>query len=373
MFFCDPPGNTSAQSLLNYGRDDVTEKGFVFCHDQEPVDAELYKDLFDNVVLKSADIVCNNNVALSLRTFRGRNLAELDLADLAQLQQHKNFRSSDSHIVVSEIGANVQQLENLYGWKPHYYFFHGWACLDWFRGYDKTFLLPRARDRNPTKTFISPNRIIGGHRDHRILFLYHVFKHQLGDNYISAPKICVYENQPMVTLAEKYCNKYSDITQVLSTVSLPKLFSGETTQQMTSCWLTNFKEAQDSLVYVPTETVYFGHRLHLTEKTFKAIALEMPFVLVAPMNSLEYLRSYGFKTFHSVFDETYDQESDDFARLEKITKLLKDLQGLSSRERQQLHRACLPIVEHNYAHFYHGEFSKVLWQELVNMLNELRT
>jgi hypothetical protein len=34
----------------------------------------------------------------------------------------------------------------------------------------------------------------------------------------------------------------------------------------------------------------FGKRLHITEKTFKAIALEMPFVLVAPVGSLEYMR-----------------------------------------------------------------------------------
>jgi hypothetical protein len=142
---------------------------------------------------------------------------------------------------------------------------------------------------------------------------------------------------------------------------------------MTSCWLSNFDEAADSLIYVPTETVYFGRRTHITEKTFKAIALEMPFVLVASAGSLEYMREYGFKTFAGVFDESYDLETNDVLRIEKVVKLLKDLDTLSARERQQLHQACLPIVEHNYNHFYHGGLTNVLWPELISMLNGLKS
>ena len=152
---------------------------------------------------------------------------------------------------------------------------------------------------------------------------------------------------------------------------LPRLFAGEETQQMTSCWLGNFAETQDSLVYVPTETVYFGHRTHITEKTFKAIALEMPFVLVAPAGSLEYMREYGFKTFSGIFDESYDTETNDIHRIDRVIKLLKDLDSLTVKERQQIHRACLPVVEHNFNHFYRGGFGDLLWKELVGMLEGL--
>jgi hypothetical protein len=156
---------------------------------------------------------------------------------------------------------------------------------------------------------------------------------------------------------------------VFAQADLPRLFAGEGTQQMTSCWLSNFAEAQDSLVYVPTETVYFGRRTHITEKTFKAIALGMPFVLVAAAGSLEYLRSYGFQTFATVLDESYDEEQDDILRVEKVVKLLKELDGLSVKEQQQIHRACLPRIEHNYNHFYRGGLTDVLWTELTGMLN----
>ena len=336
MFFCDPPGHTGADALFNYGTTDIKETDYVFFHDQEPCDDDLYPALFDSVVQRNRDI--NPNTA--------------------------------GHIVVSEQGRKVQQLCERYGWEPHYYFYHGWACMDWFRGYDRAFLIPRARERQPTQTFMSPNRIIGGYRDHRVLFLYQVFKNQLGHNYISAPRICPAEGVDISIVASKYYNRYPDITQVLEAAPLPKLFAGEDTQAMTSCWLTNFDEAADSLVYVPTETVYFGRRLHITEKTFKAIALEMPFVLMAPAGSLEYLRSYGFRTFGDVFDESYDLESNDFLRAEKVIKLLKDLDNLSRTERQQIHRACLSAVEYNYNHFYRGNFATVLWQELTNMLSE---
>jgi hypothetical protein len=219
---------------------------------------------------------------------------------------------------------------------------------------------------------MSPNRIVGGKRDHRVLFLYNVFRQGLAHNNISAPRICTYENVDISTVARKYCNIYTDIEQVFDQAELPRLFQGEQTQQMTSCWLSNFAEAQDSLVYVPTETVYFGRRTHITEKTFKAIALEMPFVLVAPAGSLEYLREYGFQTFAGIFDESYDEETNDVRRIELVVKLLKDLDNLSAKERQQIHRACLPAVEHNYNHFYRGGLTDVLWTELTTMLNGLQ-
>jgi hypothetical protein len=203
-------------------------------------------------------------------------------------------------------------------------------------------------------------------------FLYNVFKNQLEHNHISAPRICPVEQVDITSIAQKYTNVYQDIINVFNTADLPRIFAGENTQTMASCWLTNFDEVVDSLVYVPTETVYFGRRQHITEKTFKAIALEMPFVLVAPAGSLAYMREYGFQTFAAVFDESYDNETDDIRRVERVTRLLKDLDSLSPKEKLHIHQACLPIVEHNYNHFYRGGFANVLWTELTSMLNGLR-
>jgi hypothetical protein len=342
MFFCDPPGHTDPEHLFNLGRDGVIETDYVFFHDQEPVDIDLYSKLFDEVLRRNTDVWWPNKP------------------------------TPFGHIVVSERGSHVERLCDQYEWTSHYYFYHGWACLDWFRGYDRTFLIPRAEFRQPTQTFMSPNRIVAGKRDHRVLFLYNVFRHGLAHNHISAPRVCQYEGVDISSIAQKYVDVYQDIATVFDRATLPRLFAGEESQQMTSCWLGNWAESQDSLVYVPTETVYFGRRTHLTEKTFKAIALEMPFVLVAPAGSLEYLREYGFQTFADIFDESYDEEANDILRVEKVVKLLKDLDDLSTQERQQIHRACLPRVDHNYNHFYRGGFANVLWTELTDMLNGLK-
>jgi hypothetical protein len=338
LFFCDPPGKSDPEHLFNHGQDMRAENDYVFMHDQEPVHMDLHAALFDEVEQRNRDI----------------------------------RPEPRGHVVVSERGEFVEQMTNLYGWQPHYYFYHAWACQDWFRGYDKSFVIPRARDRRPTRTFMSPNRIVGGKRDHRVLFLYHIFRNNLEHNNISAPRICPHEGVDITSIAQKYTDVYQDIATVIRDADLPRVYAGEPTQQMSSCWLGNYGEAEQSMIYVPTETVYFGRRTHITEKTFKAIALEMPFVLVAPAGSLAYMREYGFKTFGDIFDESYDTETDDIKRLERVVETLKDVERLTPADKHKVWTACLPIVEHNYNHFYSGGLTDILWPELLNMLNEFK-
>jgi hypothetical protein len=336
VFFCDPPGTTNPDALFNIGSA-ATDNNYVFFHDQEPVHLDTFESLFDEVLRRNRDI---------------------DPAPAG-------------HVVVSEKGEYLDQLCRQYGWRPHYYFYHGWACLDWFRGYDQTYLIARARDRRPTRTFMSPNRIVAGQRDHRVLFLYNVFRNNLQNNHISAPRTCQYEHVDISIIAQKYTNIYQDIADVFEQARLPRLFAGENQQLMHSYQLGNFTEAADSLIYVPTETVYFGRRSHLTEKTFKAIALEMPFVLVAPQHSLEYLRSYGFRTFAPYIDETYDTIEDPVKRIEAVTAILLEIQARSAAAKNALWQELVPIVEHNYDHFYRGGVRDVLEAELKQMLKDL--
>lgn len=335
MFYCDPFGHTGVKNLFNHGSDFIQESDYIFFHDQEPVQLTVYRDLFDDVIKRNLDI-----------------------------NPHAQGR-----VIISERGEYANKLCDIYGWRLSYYFFHGWACLDWYRGYHRTFLFATPSKRSaPTKTFISPNRIIGGERQHRVLFVYHCAKHNLLHNHLSAPKICPDQGQDICDIALSFTDRYPDIRQVLRDNQFPKLFQGEDIQRMTSCWLSNFDEAMQSLIYVPTETVYWGRRTHLTEKTFKAIALGLPFILVATAGSLDYLHEYGFRTFSDVWNESYDQEQDDFARLEKVAELLKDIDNLSAREKTQIWRATQTNVIWNWNHFYHGGFESVLWQELESML-----
>jgi len=341
MFFCDPPGRTDPDALHNFGRDDI-EYNYIFFHDQEPIHLDLHRPLFDDVVRRNKDI-------------------------------NHHQRAVNQAIITSEWSSEVvDEICKIYDWQHYYYFYHGWAALDWYRGYHRTWLMPQPEQRVITKSFIAPNRIVGGKRDHRILLLYHMLRNQRRQAWISCPEVCPYEKQSIVDLSQKFSTRYSDIGQVFQQANLPWDFPGETDHPMHSCWLSLFDLCSETLAYVVTETVYFGRRNHITEKTFKPICQHMPFVLASAAGSLEYLCRYGFQTFGSVWDESYDQETDDLLRLEKIAALLQDLDSQSPRDLQQIYQATLPAVQHNYRHFYGGDFERLLWAELTAMLDQIQ-
>ena len=267
---------------------------------------------------------------------------------------------------------NVDALCARYNWKSYYYFFHGWAALDWYRGYDKTFLIKPVDQRQITKTFIAPNRIVAGERQHRLEMLYHIFKNSMLDNHISCPDTCPAENISIHQAIVPMKSRYPDIESVFAQQTLPINFEGETDHPMHSCWLSLFDQAAESLLYLVTETVATGRRHHITEKTFKPIAMGMPFVIVGTRGSLEYLRSYGFRTFEGIWDESYDM-ADDEVRIERIASLLQSLDKLPVTAKQHLFEQAQAVIEHNWNHFYNGGFEAVLWQELKDMLNDIES
>jgi hypothetical protein len=343
IFYCDPFGRSDPDSILCKGLPNPRdEKQAIFFFDQEPVQVNIHIPTFDSFIMRSGWTPTQSR-----------------------------------YLVCSETDSdNVDYICKRFKLQPLYYFFHGWAALDWFRGYDRTFLIPPLSKRQIKKTFFSPNRIIGGERKHRVLMLYHMALQHLMHNNISAPAVCPVENQPIEQIAAYFKDYWPDsqfgIEATVAQMQLPLLFPGEDTQRMSSCWLDQIDLATESLVYHVTETVYFGRRQHLTEKTLKPIALGMPFVLSAPAHSLSYLKSYGFKTFDTVWDESYDLEENDLQRSMKIVDLLKTLDKKSESDKQKIFEQCIPIVEHNWNWFYKGGFENILWNELTAMLDELK-
>ena len=345
LFYHDPFGRSDPDSILC--RSHVTyqeETSFIYCFDQEPLIPDYHSKTFDSIDQR--------NMRFHLQTHDTR---------------------IPGIIVASETASdNMDYICKQRNLQPFYYFFHGWAALDWYRGYDRTFLITPWKQRTIRKTFFSANRIIGGLRQHRVLMLYHFAKLDLMHNWISASAICPAENISIGDIAMHYQDRYPDIVAVINSLPLPRLFPGEDTARMSSCWLDQFDLCGESLVYHVTETVYTGRRLQLTEKSFKPIALGMPFILSATAGSLAYLRSYGFRTFGEFWDESYDLETDDFVRAEKVAAVLKQLDDLSADEKQKLFQACWPTIEHNWNWFYHGGLESVLWPELTEMLDSIK-
>ena len=74
-------------------------------------------------------------------------------------------------------------------------------------------------------------------------------------------------------------------------------------------WLSSAPLYNDVDFEIINETHHqnIGDQVFLTEKTFRAIYMGVPFVICGNPGSLELLRMLGYKTFPSVFDEEYDK------------------------------------------------------------------
>jgi hypothetical protein len=360
LWWCEPFGRTDPDSLVNYGNDSITEHNYTLLWDQEPIDLSIHQRTFEAV------LTCNQDLHDRCDSRNMTNQLAVDAG------YHKPLITDCKigAIITSEKNSEyVQQVCEQFGWQHYYYFFHGWAALDWYRGYDRTFLIKPWQHRNINKTFLAPNRIVAGHRLHRLQMLYWIFKLNMTNNHISCPQTCPAENISILDAVQPLKSMYPDIESVFAQQTLPMNFANETGHPMQSCWLDLFDQSAESLLYLVTETVATGHRHHLTEKTFKPIALGMPFIIVGTQGSLRYLRSYGFKTFGDLWDESYDDEPNDSLRIEKIAQVLKLLDRLEEH-RQDIFESAHEIIEHNWNHFYGGGFEAILWQELQDMLHE---
>lgn len=76
---------------------------------------------------------------------------------------------------------------------------------------------------------------------------------------------------------------------------------------------------------IVAETVVSNDRqVFITEKTFKPIAFQHPFIVFGQHRVLNYLKTQGFETFENIFDESYDNEYDVDKRLNNIVNQVNE-------------------------------------------------
>jgi len=66
-------------------------------------------------------------------------------------------------------------------------------------------------------------------------------------------------------------------------------------------------------------------QINVSEKTAKCLITGMPFVMVSSPGFLAYLRTLGFQTYDSLWDESYDSIEDYSQRMDRIVDLCGDL------------------------------------------------
>ena len=98
-------------------------------------------------------------------------------------------------------------------------------------------------------------------------------------------------------------------------------------------------------------------RVFLTEKTFKPIAMGHPFLIFGHLRSLKLLMENGFKTFSSMFDESYDDIVSVESRMEAIVKQVREFDIASFIDEE--------TIAHNVNHFYDHDLVKQRIQEEI--------
>lgn len=262
----------------------------------------------------------------------------------------------------SDIKKQIYQTRKMLDW---YFFYHGFASLDWFRDSQ------HIQDQHSIeKVFICFNHLIRDLRSYRIgLFARFIEKDLMPHGLVSfhsTVQDCEHEiNSPHTRLSEK--SKAQIKQTISSSVNLPQILDHEKIDGNLSAHFGHqeYKLWQRSFLHVVNETVFYDQKLYLTEKTFKPIVALRPFVLVAAPGNLEYLRSYGFRTFDQWWDERYDLIEDPDDRLDAITMIVENLCKQPFREIQEMLIDMQPILEYNKKHFF-GEFRKIITDELVD-------
>ena len=114
-------------------------------------------------------------------------------------------------------------------------------------------------------------------------------------------------------------------------------------------WSLDPHHKMDSLLYIVTETFYNNYQLNnryreVSEKTWKPIAMKMPFITIGQPHTLRLLRELGYKTFP--WDESYDEIIDPKERMSAIVDLVISLNNRT--DFRDMIDSCREIVEHNF-------------------------
>ena len=258
----------------------------------------------------------------------------------------------------SDIKTQCLQEFGMHDW---YYFYHGFAALDWYRNFQ--YVSSTQFDRFD-KVFICYNHLTSKYRSYRL----HLVSNLIEQDLVKHGHVSLFHNgwkktieDPDVPLDSRARVK---IYNVLKNIELPLIIDTKTPVGSLSADVS-LDQLTSALFHVVTETIYFQPKLHLTEKVFKPIVAKRPFILVAAPGNLAYLKSYGFRTFDSWIDESYDTEQDHYVRIEKITAEIARLCSLDQTVLEQLHSDMQEVLEYNFNHFY-TTFKDIIIDELVD-------
>jgi hypothetical protein len=242
-----------------------------------------------------------------------------------------------------------------------YWWSHAVIALDWFRCAIHVKLKKQSK-----KTFLVYNRAWSGTREYRLRFVELLVQQHLQDSCQTSvnpiePELGLHYNQ----------HKFKNPAWRPQTVLEDYFPTNEVPSHYSADFDVDDYNATD--IEVVLETLFDDNRIHLTEKSLRPIAMAQPFILAATAGSLEYLRSYGFKTFGNVWNESYDAVKDPEQRLVAIADLMKQITNWNSTTREKKLTEAQNIANYNREHFFSQEFFNQVAGELTANLTTALT
>jgi len=160
-------------------------------------------------------------------------------------------------------------------------------------------------------------------------------------------------NEDLVSLLKQH---YS-LLRSIGSIYLDDISAGDKTQ-VSSNGIDTTRYYTDTYFSVITETSFPFFKVCdveetemgriLSEKTFKAIGMKHPFIIVSNPHTLELLQEIGYKTFHPLIDETYDKVTDPVIRMMMIVNETKKLCELEGDELTHFLTEAKKICDYNY-------------------------
>jgi len=225
---------------------------------------------------------------------------------------------------------------------PIHYWYHAYISLYWFQHYKLLHINPNLTNHR----FGLYARDASGTRKYRLDILNHLYK--INKNVYFTP------HEPIITQGNISPNMWN-------TTNVSKISSNSSA----SITWTDIYRFDIQLV---AETLFNTEKVHLSEKVFKPIIMGQPFILFAGPLSLQYIKDYGFETYSSLWDESYDLELDNDKRFSKLISLILYINTLPLDEYNTIIKKAKKIAQFNRTHFYSNQFSDSLHTELHNSI-----
>ena len=312
-------------------------KPLLWCNDQEPLNYDYYRQNLRILggkfeFFKSLDMVASiTNLAYQSNIFK------------KNLLLHSEKRSQDE----KKYAAENRLI-------PVYYWSHALIARDWFR-----FAQHENFKKNTHNLFLIYNRAWSGTREYRLKFLDMLIENKLTDQ-------CQTFFNPID--GGQHYHDYDLVNPAWMPKHRPERFFQPSLAESSASADFNSCDYRNTDIEVVLETLFDDDRLHLTEKTLRPIACGQPFILAATHGSLQYLREYGFQTFESVWDESYDQIQDPYQRMLAIIKVMRDISSWSTQKRDRNLEQLNQIAKFNQNHFFSDQFQLLIISELKENL-----